>query len=248
MTASMPSQLIATDPANDARAAAEDRGQVLVIEDHAGIVAGLRSALQSQGERARDYDLVVASAVQEGIDALNSCVQLVLVDLRTTEPAERDPLQALYRMRRAAPRVPIGIFGADESETLMARAMASGAIGFIHKHTPVKVQLAAIDLMRHGGVYLSPSFIANLNTVGAAPSRLKSPFSALSEAHLTARQRSVLELVLKGESNKDIAEQLGLGVGTVKNYVSGLLKLAHATTRGRLQALGSVDSDDPPVN
>jgi len=98
--------------------------------------------------------------------------------------------------------------------------------------------------MLHGGLYLPPHVISKMRGLGAA-SEDHLPLRVLAGSPLTARQQSVLDLLLLGQSNKDIAQRLGLSVGTVKNYVSGLLKLARASTRGRLQALGREALADP---
>jgi ATP/maltotriose-dependent transcriptional regulator MalT len=58
----------------------------------------------------------------------------------------------------------------------------------------------------------------------------------------------VLELLLEGYSNKEIARMLGLTLGTVKNYVSALLKTAHAKTRSQILAAMRLSSVALPQN
>jgi len=222
--------------------------QVLVIEDHETIVAGLRAL--SDSAQLTGYELVFASSMREAAGLLNPRVELLLLDaqLAATEGGSETTLNALKTLQRQAPNVPIGIFSGDDSETAVVRAIAAGAAGFIPKRTPPKLLLAAIDLMRHGGLYVPSSLIGTVGGTTGSARPSATPLDALTGVALTARQRSVLELVMTGASNKDIAERLGLRVGTVKNYVSGLLKLAHATTRGRLQALQQHEAKAPHEN
>jgi DNA-binding NarL/FixJ family response regulator len=58
----------------------------------------------------------------------------------------------------------------------------------------------------------------------------------LAGVSLTHRQQSVLALLLEGRSNKEIARALGLSVGTVKNYVSALLRSTNVKTRAQILA------------
>ncbi|WP_175597116.1 response regulator transcription factor [Peristeroidobacter soli] len=226
-----------SDPEEDSTGPGE-YGQVLVIEDHETIVAGLRWAV-STSARMATYELSFARSLREALGMLDRRVELVLLDaqLAAAGGGPEACQDALESLKREAPDVPVGIFSADESDSAVLQAIAAGAAGFISKRTSPKLLLAAIDLMRHGGLYLPPSLIATLGGAAGSPYSSGTPLAALADTELTVRQRAVLEQLLMGASNKDIAVRLGLRVGTVKNYVSGLLKLAHATTRGRLQAL-----------
>jgi DNA-binding NarL/FixJ family response regulator len=67
----------------------------------------------------------------------------------------------------------------------------------------------------------------------------------LAGLSLTKRQQSVLALLLEGQSNKEIARVLGLSVGTVKNYVSALLRSTNAKTRTRILAMLRLNSGAP---
>ncbi|HWK50095.1 MAG TPA: response regulator [Steroidobacter sp.] len=137
-------------------------GQVLVIEDHETIVAGLRAL--SDSVQLTGYELVFASSMRDAAGLLNPRVELLLLDAQLTaaEGGSETSLSALKALQRQVPNVPIGIFSGDDSESAVVRAIAAGAAGFIPKRTPPKLLLAAIDLMRHGGLYVPANLIGTV--------------------------------------------------------------------------------------
>ena len=92
----------------------------------------------------------------------------------------------------------------------------------------------AIELMIAGGIYLPPQF-ASFATMTGGADEIDTGAKRLP-GDLTRRQQAILDLLGSGASNKEIALRLQLSVGTVKNYVSGLLKMMQIPTRSRLVA------------
>ena len=98
----------------------------------------------------------------------------------------------------------------------MERALHCGAMGYIPKSESNQVILGAIGLVLSGGVYIPPAMTRAVRA-GDEPGA-----SALSS--LTARQREVFALIMRGLSNKEIARELALAEVTVKTHVSAILR------------------------
>ena len=194
--------------------------RILLADDHALFRAGLRHLLKDFGDRlqieeAHDYDATVKRLAE--VDDLD----LLLLDLNMpgmTGIAAVEDLCAL------APDVPIIIVSVRETAEDVRKAIDAGAMGFIPKSSTPEVMMSALRLVLSGGIYLPPNLLHQLpasaggtaeNGDGAAHDQL---------ARLTPRQRDVLRLLAQGQSNKQIADVLGLAPGTVKIHISRILR------------------------
>ncbi|MET0280126.1 MAG: response regulator transcription factor [Steroidobacteraceae bacterium] len=207
-------------------------GPILLMGHNELMIAGLAAAIRGSSPLSSRQ-----LAAEPCGDALRGCgeaaVALILLDIQTSHAiGGSDPLQDFERLRRQYSGVPIAIVSALEFPELMRRALRAGAAGVIPSCTPLSIVCAAIQLMLAGGTHVPIQMIWPTHEQEPAPDLLP----AASLAGLTVRQQAVLERLLKAESNKEIAHYLGLSVGTVKNYVSVLLRMANMTSRGRLVA------------
>ena len=98
-------------------------------------------------------------------------------------------------------------------------AIRAGAVGYLLKDTPRADLLKAIEGTAAGQTFVDPSVAGKLFTHVA--NRTVATNTAIADT-LSQREREVLRLVAKGLSNSEIARQLFLSEGTVRNYVSGL--------------------------
>jgi DNA-binding NarL/FixJ family response regulator len=105
-----------------------------------------------------------------------------------------------------------------------------GAAGVLPRSSTRWQILAALKLVLSGGAYI-PSLPTGPFQPGVIERRGSPVRSSVMDHELTPRQVSVLDLLLAGRSNKEIARTLDLSIGTVKNYVSGLLRTVHAHNR-----------------
>jgi two-component system nitrate/nitrite response regulator NarL len=156
-------------------------------------------------------------------------------DLLTLNPADRTPELFLIdlclplmefaftfpRLRRAFPRAAIVAMAADFDEAAVALAMRSGCDGFIHKALPSERCSQAI------GHVLSGAFVIECD----GPPKQTSALINDQDIALTRRQKTVLNLLAKGASNKAIARELGISHLTVRLHVSGLFRLFGVTRR-----------------
>jgi DNA-binding NarL/FixJ family response regulator len=213
--------------------------RILIADDHELFRDGLRMVLSELSPdlavtEASTYDdaLRLATPADEGAKPFD----LILVDLVMPGLPWTEGLAAL---RATAPTTPVVVLSANEDRRLVLEAVRLGASGFIPKTSSSKVMIRALELVLSGGVYLPTTLLDN----GAnAPTATLSAISALSAvpaaeagegpaSPLTPRQREVLSLLGKGQSNKEIARQLDLSEGTVKLHVTAILKALGVNNR-----------------
>lgn len=167
---------------------------------------------------AERRDVEIAGDAATGDEALRLAERLrpdvVLMDLQMPG---MDGIETTRRLKAAGSTSAVLIlttFGDDER---VRQAIQAGAIGYLLKDVLKDDLVRAIHAAARGTPTLDPRAQRLLMRHVADPSP-PSPFDAL-----TPREREVLELVARGASNKQIAAQLSLSVGTVKGYVSAIL-------------------------
>lgn len=111
----------------------------------------------------------------------------------------------------------------------MARALQHGALGYLLKDMPSEELAAAIRLVHRGYSQFGPGILQKAFTRAAPPPDLPPGF-----AELTPREKEVLRLIAQGASNREIAQQLYISEGTVKNHVTSVL--GRLNLRDRTQA------------
>jgi DNA-binding NarL/FixJ family response regulator len=182
---------------------------------------------------------VLAGSLAAATQVLDSSFNLILLDLclpDSDQHDQHDPLAGLRTLYPAAQETPIVIFSAVESAALIREALGAGAAGFIPKRTKMAIVVAAIEIVLNGGIYLPPHLMPLLASLTEGERAENASPHVLAGFALTQRQQSVLALLLEGQSNKHIARSLGLSVGTVKNYVSALIKTTNVKTRSQILA------------
>lgn len=128
----------------------------------------------------------------------------------------------------------IALTSGDADEHLF-EAITSGAEGFLLKDASDEEILAAIRAVIRQECYLSPKVSRKLLNEFR---RLRPVTEKLSSEPLTKREARILELVVEGRSNKEIAAAVFLAEGTVKNYVSRIMEKLSVQTRTQLAILG----------
>jgi len=193
---------------------------ILLADDHALFRAGLRHLLADFGddlriEEAHDYDDTVAR-----LSALDD-VDLLLLDLNMPGMMGISAVEDLCAL---APDVPIIVVSVRESAEDVRKAIDAGAMGYIPKSSTPEVMMSALQLVLSGGIYLPPNLLQDLSVGNTRPAENGSDETDDHLARLTPRQRDVLRLLARGQSNKQIADVLGLAPGTVKIHISRILR------------------------
>lgn len=188
--------------------------RILLADDHALVRAGVRALLQ-----AIEGVQIVAEA-ENGQQALEKVAALrpdvALIDI--TMPG-LNGIEAAMRIRCEHPATKILILSMHAEPEYVARALKSGASGYLLKDaTPVELDLAIKAVMR-GEAYLSPRVssvvvegFTRLPESGGGPLEL-----------LTPRQREILRLIAEGRSTKEIAGQLDVSIKTVETHRAMLM-------------------------
>lgn len=201
--------------------------RVLLVDDEQLIRAGLRAIINA------DADLEVVGEAEDGVEVGPLVSKLspdvVLMDVRMPKV---NGIQATRNVLAASSNPPrILVITTFENDEYVYDALQAGASGFILKRSPPADVLEAIRIVARGESLLFPAAIRRL----AAAYSVGGSADALRDAGLTEREAEVLRLMATGLSNAEIADDLVLGVETVKTHVGNvLMKLA---ARDRTQAV-----------
>lgn len=208
--------------------------RILVVEDHPLVREGLVRLL-AQMERevvvrdCGDFDQAARLLEEEGD------FDLVLLDLALPGV---DGFTALDRLRRDHPAIPVAVVSAFDDPPTMARVMNLGASGFIPKAFSGDALLRAVRVILSGDIFYPHSVVSGAQLDDAAPAPPGAGGVRPEDIGLTERQGQVLALMVRGLSNRDIAEQLGLSEGTVKIHATAVFKALGVASR--TQALVAV--------
>ena len=217
-----------------------DQIRIVIVEDHDLTRMGLKAALQQYAEIA-----VVGEAAtgQQGITLINrvqpdvAIVDIGLPDVDGIELTRRFKSE-VDQAAPAATRI-LMLTMHDTEESVMA-AFAAGADSYSVKDVDIAQLVEAIKLTHEGQVWIDPAIarivltqakrIAPPAVVGASGSQ-DDYTQVLEMTPLTERELEVLELIVDGCSNAEIAERLYITVGTVKTHVCNILNKLSASDR-----------------
>jgi DNA-binding NarL/FixJ family response regulator len=208
----------------------------LIADDHPLFRKGLRALLESMP----DIDLIgEARSGQEAVEmAVDRQPDLVLMDLQMPEGSG---LAATREISKNSPSVRILVVTLFEDDDSVFAALRAGARGYILKDTDEEEMMRAIRAVGEGEAIFSPAIATRLIDYFAT-TRQEVPKEILPE--LTLREREILALIARGDTNAGIAESLMISLKTVRNHVSNIYsKLqvadrAQAAIRARDAGLG----------
>ena len=190
--------------------------RVLIVDDQQLLRRGLKLLLAQSPEI--QVVTTCASAAETLVSLHNSEVDVVLAD--AVMPGMDGP-ELVEQCRTLWPSLPVIILTTFDDATIVRRSIKAGAAGFLLKDVSPTTLAEAITAAYDGHPYVDPR-VAHLL---ALPSRF---------AGLTPTEKTVAELVGQGLSNREIAAELHLAEGTVKNHISALLRKTQVPDRTRL--------------
>jgi DNA-binding NarL/FixJ family response regulator len=188
--------------------------RIVVADDHRIVREGLRRLLESR----LDFSVVgEASDGEEAVEvSLREHPDLVLMDLSMPKLSGID---ATRRITEAEKDSKVLVLSMHESPGYVEEVLRAGASGYLLKDSASEELVAAIDAIRAGDSYLSPSITQQVVDALAHPAdRPSSAVSVLSE-----RERQVLTLIAEGLSSKEIAKELGVSLKTVESHRANLM-------------------------
>ena len=210
--------------------------RVVIADDHQVVREGLQMILADS-----DGEIVVVGEASDGEEAVRVTTavkpDVVLMDLSMPRV---DGLEATRRLREAGIESRVLILTSFAEGEGVRDAVRAGVTGYLMKDVLKSELLAAIRLAADGVPTLHPRAQQHLMR-GIAQPETPSPFGAL-----TPRERDVLALLARGESNKRIAATLNLSIGTVKGYVSAIFEKLGVEDRTQAALLAAKHDAIPP--
>lgn len=186
---------------------------VLIADDHDVVRKGLVSLFEGSGVRICGESNSLEDAVKQ---AKKLKPDVVLLDVRF---GDADGLEAIRRIRSAAPQSRVVMFSAFDNPTYVARAIAAGAHDYLLKTAGREEVLTAVQGAAAGE---PPTRSGQLRRMAGQMARRETAENL--GVPLTPRETQVLRLITMGLSNQDIGDALTISVETVKEHVQNLLR------------------------
>ncbi len=198
--------------------------RVLIVDDDALIRDSLKLLLELEP------DFRVAGLAANGQEAIDLCRQelpdLVLMDIRMPV---LDGVLGTKKLKELYPGLPVVVLTTFRDEEYIKEALKNGASGYILKSQPADSIIESLRAVAKGNIVLERDVATSLSAMLPEDNR-----ADLSRYSLTEREAEVLALVGQGQSNREIAEELYLSEGTVRNYVTALLEKLNLRDRTQL--------------
>jgi DNA-binding NarL/FixJ family response regulator len=179
---------------------------VLLVDDHSLVRRGFRRILEDEA------DITVVGEAGDGAEAVRLARQLkpTVIVMDCALPGTSG-LAATRKILEASPQQAILMLSMHSEETLVRQALEAGALGYVLKNA-VDLELpAAIRKVAKGEVVLDPQVAR------------RSVLKGERNGGLTARELEILQLIVDGKSNKEIADQLSLSVNTVAVHRANIM-------------------------
>jgi two-component system, NarL family, nitrate/nitrite response regulator NarL len=224
--------------------------KVLITDDHPVVRKGLQSCLSRHGH------LKVVGEAADGEEALRKTRELspdvVLMDISMPGMSG---LAVTEVLRKESPQIKVLVLSIHSNKDYIFRVIRAGAHGYVSKEAPPEELVHAIESVYGGEPFFSEEIARAALTEFVSSGGRKEPFS-----QLTPREREVLVAIAEGQSNKEIADRLQIGVRTIETHrerimrrlnihsVAGLTKYAIAnglvSIEGGSAPPGSVGAQD----
>ncbi|MFI1678334.1 response regulator [Streptomyces sp. NPDC020607] len=202
---------------------------VLIADDQPLVRRGLSLILRS------DPVIEVIGEVDDGEQAVAAAHELrpdvVLMDIRMPV---LDGVRATERLSAELPRCRVLALSTFDMDEHVVGALRAGASGFLPKDVSPEELVAALRTVHRGEAVVAPRLLTRLLATFVAPAPVPAPPGA-DLSGLTPREVEVLRLIAAGLDNAEIAQQMAIGVQTVKNHATGIF--AKLGVRDRAQAV-----------
>ena len=201
--------------------------RVLIVDDQKLMRAGLRTLLELE------EDIEVAGEAAHGAAGLSQYEAIrpdvILMDIRMPQ---MDGVEATSTLMAQHPQARILILTTFDDDDYVFRALEAGALGYMLKDVSGDELATAVRTIAAGNALLGQSVARKVLAQALRPQSASSASDDLND--LSEREIEILRLISAGRSNPEIARELFLAEGTVKNYVSRILQKSGA--RDRTQA------------
>jgi DNA-binding NarL/FixJ family response regulator len=207
---------------------AEKSIRILLVDDQTMFRDGMRVLLSTQP----DFQIVGEAA--DGEQAIRKTAALhpdvVLMDLRMPV---LDGAAATRRLRAAQPDVRVIVLTTFDEDAAIFDGLRAGATGYLLKDAPTEKLYEAIRAAARGESFLQPSVASRVVAEFARLSERSPGSSQALVDPLSTRELEILRLLAGGATNREIALQLFIAEGTVKNHVTNIFSKLDVTDRTR---------------
>jgi len=195
--------------------------RVFIAEDHAIVRKGVRSLLSLEA------DIEVVGEAANGREAIKGASELnpdvILMDLVMPE---LDGIQAIQQIKANHPDAKVLVLTSFATDDKIFPAIKAGALGYLIKDSDPAELITAIRQVNAGECSLHPIIARKVLQ------ELKlSPKQAPTTQPLTEREVGILRMVAQGKSNRQIADELVISLGTVRAHLSNILGKLHLASR-----------------
>jgi DNA-binding NarL/FixJ family response regulator len=203
--------------------------RILIVDDQELFREGLHTLLAIQP------DLQVVGEARNGEDALRLAGALkpdvILMDLRMPV---LNGVAATRQLKRTQPEIKVIVLTTFDDDEDVFEGLRAGAVGYLLKDVASEQVVEAIRAVARGAAFLQPAITGKVIAEFARLSPFLAPQAHALVEPLSERELEILRRLSQGASNKEIADDLVLTVGTVKNHVTSIL--AKLGVRDRTQA------------
>jgi two-component system, NarL family, response regulator DegU len=218
--------------------------KVVLADDHEIVRNGIKILLESEG------DMEVVGEASDGVEAVAECKEkqpdILIVDINMPK---MNGIETIRQLKTASPATKALVLSMHEDEEYILQSVEVGATGYLLKGSNKQEFLKAIHAVQKGEKYFTGD-ISNILVQHYLNLRHQSgstPASAdTGDNTLTKREKQILSLIYKGESNKEIAEKLDKSVRTIETHRFNIMKKLDANNLAEL--LRKIEGDSSLKN
>lgn len=206
--------------------------KIVIVDDQAIIRDGLKMILELE------EDLTVIGLASNGEEALQLAERLepdvMLMDIRMPV---MDGVKATQMLCERYKNIKIIILTTFSDDTYIFDALIAGAKGYMLKDVQSEELSNAIRTVMKGGILIHPNVAKKMVKVFSNPKKVEgitTEKEISNNSALTQRENEVVQLIRKGKSNKEIASELFLSEGTVKNHITNILNKLNLRDRTQI--------------
>lgn len=204
--------------------------KVLIADDIMILRQGLKAVLE------QDADIEVVALAENGKEAFEKCKvyvpDVVLMDMRMSD---YDGAYGIRAIKEQLPQIKVLVLTTFDDEETIDKALDSGADGYILKEMEDEKVIASVKSVHAGmSIFGDGVYKVMRSRMEQAAGAKESVATTESDEHFTDRERDIIKLVAQGYDNKEIATELFLAEGTVRNNISRVLEKLSLKDRTQL--------------
>jgi DNA-binding NarL/FixJ family response regulator len=202
--------------------------RILLVDDHEVVRLGLKSLI----ERHAGFEVVAEAASQQQAvqKAVESEPDIVLMDIRLAGGSGIEACEEIMGLRPSTKVIMLTSYAEDE---MLFSAIRAGAVGYVLKQVGGNDVIRAIESAARGEATLDPTLTQRVFDEMRRSIRQD---EATAFGELSSQEMNVLSLIAEGKTNREIAQELYLSEGTVRNYVSTILSKLQVSNRAEAAA------------